>query len=123
MTAVDRWQFWALAVGSVVGIHLLTPSAPLPPSLLGESVERGLSRVLFDGGEWLCRGSVLDRLKTPSVATFGAHQVDYDSKTGNAFITGEVTSQNGFGAMLRGTYACRLAREGSEWRVRSVAID
>ncbi len=123
MTEVDRWQFWALAIGSLVGIHLLMPAAPPPAPLLGESIERELSSVLWGGGESRCRDSVRDQLKTPSAAAFGSRHVDYDAKTGNAAIEGEVTSQNGFGAMLRGTYACRLARDGSGWRVLSVAIE
>ena len=123
MTEVDRWQFWALAIGAIVGVHLLMPSTHPSPSLLGESIDLHLDRALLGGSESLCRGGVRDQLKTPAVASFGASHADYDARTGNAVIAGEVVSQNGFGATLKGRYACRLAREGNEWRVLSVAIE
>lgn len=53
-----------------------------------------------------CQDLVSKRLKSPSTAKFGGEDESLVSGTWTA--TGTVDSQNGFGAMIRGSYTCTM---------------
>ena len=62
-----------------------------------------------------CKNLVKDRLRSPSSAEFsGVQRKDLDSKSFE--ITGQFDSQNGFGAMLRGSFKC-MGYEDEELRL------
>ena len=76
----------------------------------------------------LCKEQVLQRLRSPSTAEF----IDDDSEHHHVFleiikgktspgvflVTGEVDSQNGFGARLRSQFECSIWRVGLHGEVR-----
>jgi len=62
-----------------------------------------------------CKNLVRERLRSPSSAEFSGIELNnLDSKSFE--IVGEVDSQNGFGAMLRGSFKC-MGYEDEELRL------
>lgn len=64
----------------------------------------------------MCEEFVKDRLKAPATAEF---DTEPGTKSGRAWVVqGVVDSENGFGAMLRSDFTCRLRYAGDdEWRL------
>jgi hypothetical protein len=66
-----------------------------------------------------CESFVEDRLKSPSTAEFDLSA----SPAGSGWlVTGTVDSQNGFGAMIRGSVRCELHFEGDTARLDDISI-
>lgn len=66
----------------------------------------------------VCEEAVKDRLKAPSTAEFSGASA---SQVGDEWtVKGDVDSENGFGAMIRDTYTCKVEDAGDKWRVISV---
>lgn len=71
--------------------------------------------ILISALENRCEDAVRARLKAPSTAKF----VDGPKVSGNRedsskyFVVGQVDAQNGFGAMLRNDYVCKLRKTGA----------
>jgi hypothetical protein len=62
-----------------------------------------------------CKNLVKERLRSPSSAEFS--EVEFNNLDGKSFeIVGQVDSQNGFGAMLRGSFKC-MGYEDEELRL------
>ena len=75
-----------------------------------------------------CREQVRLRLKAPATAQFSAETATYSvpGDTGSVvLVTGQVDSQNGFGALLRSRYECRAApfSDGSWTLARAVELN
>lgn len=64
----------------------------------------------------MCEEFVKDRLKAPATAEF---DTEPGTKSGKAWVVqGVVDSENGFGAMLRSDFTCRLRYAGDdEWQL------
>lgn len=72
-----------------------------------------------------CQELVSERLKSPATAQFPEPQVQERGAAGDAFlVTGEVDSQNGFGAMVRSSYSCELYTPdgGQSWKNNGVRV-
>ena len=73
------------------------------------------------GDEWsaqaVCEEFVKDRLKSPSTADFSDE--NREQLTDTVFVvTGSVDSENGFGAMIRNDFTCRVRYAGGDnWRL------
>jgi hypothetical protein len=66
---------------------------------------------------------ILPRLKSPSTAKFS--RFDESSVTeipGGYQVAGWVDSQNGFGAMLRSSFRCKLMVDGTRWEAAEVNL-
>ena len=72
----------------------------------------------------LCQELVSDRLKSPSSAIFakGSESVMIESAPGVWTVSSWVDSQNGFGAMLRTSWTCKIEYEGKD-RWQPLALD
>lgn len=64
---------------------------------------------------------VPDRLTSPATAEWSDIEVDQDGDTYYR-VTGSVDSENAFGAMVRSTWDCYVARDGDGWRAVEVAL-
>jgi len=59
-----------------------------------------------------CEGFVRERLKAPATAKFSNEKIiAIDGKL--YIVTGDVDSQNSYGAMLRSNYNCLVSRDGT----------
>ena len=73
--------------------------------------------------EIMCEEFVKKRLKAPTTAEF-SNQEHRDIGKQRWDVTGSVDSQNGFGAMIRGSYRCDLRYLGDDqWRAKTVAVE
>lgn len=70
-----------------------------------------------------CEGYVSDGLKAPSTAEFGEASVRKEAGGDVYAVTGTVDSQNGFGAMIRNRYECRVAPVGDGFFLRTVTFN
>lgn len=62
-----------------------------------------------------CKDAVKDRLKAPATAKFS--NVDHTSAGAEAWtVTGDVDSENSFGANIRTSWKCEIRIDGSQWR-------
>ncbi len=68
-----------------------------------------------------CEELVKDRLKAPSTAEFSGESAD--GSAGSYTVTGDVDSQNSFGAMLRSHFTCTVHSSGNEWKLDDMEID
>ncbi|WP_426241361.1 hypothetical protein [Nocardioides sp. LHG3406-4] len=74
-----------------------------------------------------CEQAVRDRLRAPSTAEFGEASAE---GTNDPFervpdgqlwvVEGGVDSENGFGAMVRNYYSCRMTHDRERWQLISV---
>lgn len=74
---------------------------------LDEQVQR-------DDAKSACHTWVKERLKSPSTAKFS--EETYKGTGGVYTFKGAVDSENGFGAMLRSTWTCKVHSAGDEWK-------
>jgi hypothetical protein len=67
---------------------------------------------------------VRSRLKAPSTAKFcGFSEANVMTLAGNSYqVTGWVDAQNGFGAMLRTNFACKLHAAGTTWYLDDISL-
>ena len=69
------------------------------------------------GDEWsaqaVCEEFVKDRLKSPATADFSDEERLQMSET-VFVVTGSVDSENGFGALIRNNFTCRVRYAGDE---------
>jgi hypothetical protein len=70
------------------------------------------------GAERVCRDFVKDRLKSPSSAKFSG--LAHDNSGTGFVVTGNVDSQNSFGAMVRNSFTCDVRLDGDTWRLTSL---
>lgn len=70
--------------------------------------------------ESACEDFVRDQLKSPSTAEFTG-----TSSTGSGpwTVTGEVDSENSFGAMIRASWSCEIRLDGDTFRGRAVITE
>ncbi|GAW57330.1 hypothetical protein [Nocardioides sp. PD653] len=61
-----------------------------------------------------CEGYVRDSLKSPSSAEFSEAEATERGEYGFT-VSGSVDSENGFGAMIRNRYECRVNSIGDDW--------
>ena len=61
-----------------------------------------------------CHEWVKKELRSPATAEFSDENVAGDE--GDYTITGNVDSQNGFGATVRSTWTCTVKLDGDTWR-------
>lgn len=68
----------------------------------------------LEGEAWvMSKDFVRARLVAPATASFGSYDTQRDGNT--VTVTGEVDSENSFGATLRKQYTCTLTYTGGEW--------
>lgn len=73
--------------------------------------------------EVMCEEFVKERLKAPATAEF-SNQQHREIKDQRWDVTGIVDSENGFGALIRGSYRCDIRYLGDDnWRAKTVAVD
>lgn len=68
-----------------------------------------------------CRVAVEDRLKAPATAEFSNETAEKAQGEDEYVVTGEVDSENGFGAMIRNSYTCKV-RSAPFWYAYSVTF-
>lgn len=78
------------------------------------------------GGEYgardVCEQFVEARLKAPSTADFS--DTSATEAGGTWTVTGAVDSENGFGAMLRSTYVCKVTHTGGDdWSLVDITLN
>lgn len=75
------------------------------------------------GAQVVCEDFVTDRLKSPATAEF-TDAVAVPTTNADEFeVTGNVDSENGFGAMLRSSYTCTVVNTGGDnWRLVDLSI-
>lgn len=61
-----------------------------------------------------CEGYVRDSLKSPSSAEFSEAEAEERGEYGFT-VSGAVDSENGFGAMIRNQYECKVNSIGDDW--------
>lgn len=66
------------------------------------------------GAQDACEGYVEDSLKSPASAEFSESELQERGEYGFT-ISGAVDSENGFGAMIRNTYVCKVNEVGDGW--------
>lgn len=71
-----------------------------------------------------CHDAVLAKLKAPSTAEFtGVRVVREDGRRLTFYtVTGQVDSENGFGAKVRSGFTCKVQVEGGAWLVTSATV-
>lgn len=72
-----------------------------------------------------CQSAITEKLKSPSTAKFGEPTVtSSDGSFGSYFeVSGQVDAQNGFGAMVRGDYRCKVTLEkDGRWLVTESSV-
>lgn len=105
---LPTWVLAVLAIGvlGVVVVGLLAVNAIRTPGQAKEA----------------CREGVQDQLKSPSSARFSDEEAE-ETGEGRYLVTGSVDSENGFGAMIRNDYACKVSETAGSWRAYSVTFD
>lgn len=71
--------------------------------------------------EVMCQDFVKDQLKAPGSAKFSEERAD-EPFDGEWKVTGVVDSENGFGALLRAEYTCRMTHDDGEWTADEVTV-
>jgi hypothetical protein len=74
----------------------------------------------------MCQEFVERRLKSPKTAEFARQSESAISSLGGDTytVTSYVDSQNGFGALVRSAYVCKIHYEGSDqWKLQDLVID
>jgi hypothetical protein len=79
----------------------------------------------IENAKGICRAFVERRLRAPSTASFvpgSSVATQVDSITFR--VRGQFDAQNGFGATLRGAYACRVRyhRDGDRWEALDIQV-
>lgn len=69
-----------------------------------------------------CEESVANRLRAPSSAEF-VRSIATEGEDGVWTVSGTVDAQNGFGAMIRSFYTCKVENEELGWYAYSVEIE
>ncbi|MGW3608920.1 hypothetical protein ACWD6N_03375 [Micromonospora sp. NPDC005163] len=102
-----RWP-WMAAAALVVLLAAGGVAYALMPTDEDEAVDR-------------CQTAISGQLKSPSTAKYadGVTVTGEDGNFGTYYeVSGEVDAQNGFGALVRGDYRCKVQREsGGGWLV------
>ena len=62
-----------------------------------------------------CQGFVKDKLKAPTTAEFGKSKTTINQNDGLHRVTGEVFSENSFGAKVRTYYVCEVQSTEDGW--------
>lgn len=62
-----------------------------------------------------CQEWAKERLKSPSTADFSG-VTEESTGEGSWTISGDVDSENGFGASIRSTWTCNIRLDGDTWR-------
>jgi len=109
--ARSRWP-WITAAILAIALAAAAATYLLMPTDEGEAADR-------------CRDAVTEQLKAPATADFGDATVTReDGDFGSYFeVTGKVDAQNGFGALARNTYRCKLQLEkNGTWLMTSTDV-
>lgn len=101
--------WWALAAAVVVAAIVVV--GQLRGGGHGATLERQ-----HQDARRVCEGFVTDRLKAPSTAQFTRGGVTGTAVDG-VTVTGAVDAQNYFGAMVRGTFSCKVRLTGDRWEL------
>lgn len=114
MNAIQRLRAWFaaasgrtrgfLVIGVIVG--LLAISAGY--QAIVEPIQRK------GDAEQACQGYIEQALRAPASAEFGEFETEERTEYGYT-VTGDVDSQNGFGALLRNSYTCKVNQVGDSW--------
>lgn len=109
------WQ-WVIAgvVGGVLLITLLVTAGS------GDGRD-GRDRDESTMAEVMCEDFVEKRLKSPASAEF-TNPRTVRSPEGVYTVTGDVDSQNSFGAMIRNRYQCKVSHEGDTWHLADLTF-
>jgi hypothetical protein len=65
-----------------------------------------------------CEDAVKAQLKSPATAKFSDETISRTPIGGGWDVVGSVDSQNGFGALVRGSWTCHADKQGSGWQIR-----
>lgn len=101
--AVPAWLWWFLGACGVALVVMVV----------------AIGVISFNGGsnsvsaEIMCEQFIEDRLRSPGTADF-EHTSTRPGGTGEWTVTGQVDSENGFGALVRSTYRCEVEHEGGD---------
>ena len=81
-------------------------------------------RSIASDARYSAKEFVKRRLRAPSTASFSGLTETSVTKTkdGDYFVMGWVDSQNGFGAMIRSTWAVQMKDMGAKWQLVDVKI-
>lgn len=97
-------------------------TSPETPAQKDSSWEaNGASTALYAAFQ-LCQEAVTRNLKAPSTAKFADYYDSYAKETsrGHYHLQLKVDAQNGFGAMLRNTFDCRVTRNIDRFQITSL---
>ena len=112
--APRRRRWWVVAVAAVV---VLAAGGGIAYAVMPGEDAAAADR---------CQQAISDKLKAPSTAEFGDPTVTVEEGNFATYydVTGEVDAENGFGAMVRGDYRCKVTREqDGSWLVNSATFD
>lgn len=107
------WWPYLVAIAAIVLVigFLVTRGGPSEPT--AEDLQRDAKRVCTDD-------FVPKRLKAPSTAKFTGVSVSGDGTTYT--VTGQVDSQNTFGAQVRASFTCTVRSSGDQWVLDSAQV-
>jgi hypothetical protein len=77
----------------------------------------------MDDAYALCADQIKEQLKAPATARFSTRDRDHEAQDGSRYLfTGTVDSENSFGALLRGDFACQIRWTGTDFVVDSATV-
>lgn len=65
-----------------------------------------------------CHEAVKGKLKAPATAQFSQDEITNE----NTRVWGKVDSQNGFGALVRGSFTCTVTETDGKWKAADVQL-
>jgi hypothetical protein len=77
----------------------------------------------LDGAYDFCIQQVTDRLKAPATARFSERDPDHEGQDGSLYLfTGTVDSENGFGALIRSDWSCKIRWANGSYSAEAVTV-
>jgi hypothetical protein len=77
----------------------------------------------LDGAYDFCIQQVTDRLKAPATARFSERDPDHEGQDSGLYLfTGTVDSENGFGALIRSDWACKIRWANGSYSAEAVTV-
>ncbi len=101
--------------------HLATPA--VSPKVTGVGTPSGLAVARLQEAYQLCQDEVSDQLRAPGTAVWPA-LADISAQPGENrfYIDGYVDSENGFGALLRLDFSCRIQVDGGRFGAVTASV-
>jgi hypothetical protein len=110
-----RWLPLAAAALALSACGAAVPAIPAPSPSANSAPNLSADAIHY------CRDTVVTgKLRSPATAKYSNEAVS--EMAGIYTVTGSVDAQNGFGALIRGTFICQLRPGGGGWVVDSADV-